>query len=176
MNKELESILTLAFSAGTAIGTIGLATFSFIQIREMWKSQKENLKTEIVDFAKSVSEWNFTDLDRTRLENSKYPWVTSLIIINDNIMRVTDISRNGYIIYHSLSNRNYPNIKPMVNKLNTELSHLVVSLNTLRDKIDYSAVVTPPAFINALDNLKAQQSQAITVAELLFAEIVKLKH
>ena len=80
--NEVTTIIALVFVGGTALGTIGLALFAFKQIKHVSREYRKRQLNEIIEWATSAREWDFTEEDNKRLKNSKEPWIASWIIIS----------------------------------------------------------------------------------------------
>jgi len=166
-------ILMLVFTGGIALGTFVLVVFAYKQINQVAKKQQLKGKSEIIEFAKNASEWDFTADDNTYLQSSKQPWIASKVIIMNHINQVTDIMRSGHIISNTLSGAKSAIIKRMVDNLLSELMGLRLSLIELQSKINFIVETTPPEFIKQLDEVGKQKEKVHNAGEILFGEVAK---
>jgi hypothetical protein len=172
--NETTTIIALVFAGGTALGTIGLALFALREIRRTSKEYRTRQLNEIIEWATSAREWDFTEEDDKRLKDSKRPWLTSWIIISHHIELLMSILRTGHIMYKVASNFKRPPFEENIKSLLTKLTKMRMHLIDLQKQIDSTATQIPPNFIAALDSAKAQQAQLRQAAENVIAEAAEL--
>jgi hypothetical protein len=172
--NEVTTIIALVFAGGTALGTIGLALFAFKEIKHVSREYRKRQLNEIIEWATSAREWDFTEEDNKRLKNSEEPWIASWIIISRHIELLMSILRTGHIMDKVASNFKRPSFEKNIKGLLTELIKMQMHLIGLRKQIDFTAARTPPNFIAALDSSKAQQAQLRQAAENVIAEAAEL--
>jgi|GEM_PF-2620126 len=162
---QITSIIALVINGLVAAGTIGLAVFAFIDVRRFTREQRERNINEIIEWAISAREWNFTDEDNVRLPSSSDPWATSWIILSRHVEILTGILRNGHIMQKLALRFKKPKLIESINIALQELIRMQMHLITLQKQIDFKATQTPPTFIAALDSLITQQTSLRQAAE-----------
>ena len=167
-------ILALVFAAGTAAGTVGLAFLAFREIRHISKEHKNRRLNEIIEWAKSAIDWDFTEEDNKLLQSSNQPWITSWIIISRHIDLLMNILRTGHIMERSSLDFKRPSFNEKIKILLSELIKAQMHLIGLQKQIDYKAPQTPPNFIAALDELNKQKSQLRQAADNVINEAAEL--
>ena len=171
---ETTTVLALVFAGGTALGTIGLAVFAFKEIRHISKEYRKRQLNEIIEWATSAREWDFTDEDDKNLQSSTAPWIASLIIISHHVELLMSILRIGHIMDKVASNFKRQSFEENIKSLLAELDEMRVYLIELRKQIDFTAVQTPPSFIASLNRSRAQQTRLRQAAEKVISEAVGL--
>lgn len=157
-----------------AIGTIALATVAFKTIRHTSREYRNRQLNEILEWAESAREYDFTKEDRDRLGNSKQPWAESYLIITSHSEIVMNILRTGYVMSKVALVFNRKSLDEKIKGLMTELLNTHVHLGELRGQINFSVAQTPPNFIAALDNLNIQKGKLRQAAEDVVTEIGEL--
>ena len=156
------------------MGTVGLAFFAFREIQHIRKEQKNRQLNEIIEWATSAREWDFTEEDNNRLRSSNEPWVTSWIIISRHIEQLMNILRTGHIMDKVALNFKRPSFNEKIKILLSELIKTQMHLIGLQKQIDFTASQTPPNFIAALDELNIQKSQLHQAADNVINEAAEL--
>lgn len=171
---QVTTILALVFSAGIAVGTVGLAFFAFKEIKHIRREYKNRQLNEIIEWATSAREWDFTEEDNNRLKTSNQPWITSWIIISHHIELLMNILRAGHIMDKVALDFKRPSFNEKIKTLLTELIKIQMHLVGLQKQIDFSAKQTPPNFVAALDKTNAQRSQLHQTAENVINKAAEL--
>ena len=172
--NEVTTILALAFAGGTAAGTICLALFAFKQIKHISREYKKRQLNEIIEWATSAREWDFTEEDNKRLHNSNQPWMTSWMIISHHIELLMNILRTGHIMDKVSIYFKRPSFTRNIKSLLTELIKTQMHLVSLRKQIDFTVTQTPPNFIAWIDKLNTQKAQLHQAAENVINEAAEL--
>lgn len=171
---QVTTILALVFSAGIAVGTVGLAFFAFKEIKHIRREYKNRQLNEIIEWATSARQWDFTEEDNNRLKSSNEPWITSWIIISRHIELLMNILRTGHIMDKVALDFKRLSFNEKIKSLLTELIKMQMHLIALQKQINFSAKQTPPNFITALDKLDLQKSPLRQAAENVVNEAAEL--
>ena len=159
-------------------GTITLAIMTWKSIRQtrdiQQRERRERLLNEIIEWAISAREWDFTKEDRDHLEAASKPWNESHLIITSNGEIVMSILRVGHIMNRFALSLNRKSIDEKIKSLMTELLKTHKSLGMLRGQIIFSAAKTPLGFQKALEELGKQHNRMRQAAEDVVTEVGEL--
>jgi len=177
--EQTTIIIALVFSGLIAIGTISLAFFAFNEIRKIGRDYKRRQLNEILEWAKTAREWDFTKEDRNRMksidhDDFKEQWTETFLIISAHKEILLGILRTGYIMSKVALGFNRKSFDEKINCLMTELLKTLTSLGLLRGQIVFSAVQTPPGFQRALVELGKQHIRLCQAAEDVVTEVGEL--
>lgn len=173
--EEVTTIIALFISAIVAIGTLTLAIFAFRQVKNVSKDQKTRQIYEIIEWAKSAIEWDFTQEDRDRVENSNQPWSESFLVITNHMYLIMNMLRIGHIIDKASPSLKAPALNPLIENLLTQLLTMESHLVGLRNQIDFASTEPlPPNFKIALEVLMDHRAKLRQAGEDVMSEAAEL--
>jgi hypothetical protein len=142
-----------------AIGTIGAASIALWLAHRGLNEQKMRDIDQLNQWLSDVGDWGFTPEDDKIIKaDEKKVWENSWFIITSNIQSGYSLMRQSFMPLKISSRMKKMNkLNESLRLINAELYKCVQNLETMRNRIDFSAETTPKEFIEAVDNLNKQR-------------------